>query len=92
MPYFSFAAICLLFGSNFFLMSRAGVAFGPVEIGAARVVAATAVLMLAWRLFAAGQSVPRRHWGRIAVVGLVANGYPYVAQPWLLAQGFGHSF
>lgn len=92
MPYLSFAIICLLFGSNFILMSRAGAAFGPVEIGAGRILGAAVALTLIWRLFASGQSVPRAAWGRLTLVGLVANGYPYVAQPWLLAQGFGHSF
>ncbi len=97
-PYFSFALICLLFGSNFILMARAGAAFGPVAVGAGRVVGAATVLLLIWRLVTPSARIPRQKWFSCLLVGLVANGYPYVVQPYLIRQalamneGAGHSF
>lgn len=92
MPYLSFATICLLFGSNFILMDRANQALGPVAVGAGRLIGAGSVLLIAWWLTAPKTRVPKEKWLGCVLVGVVANGYPYVAQPFLLRQGFGHSF
>lgn len=98
MPYLSFAAICLLFGSNFVLMSRASQAFGPVEVAAGRVVGAIVMLSILWRVLSPQASVPRRKLLSCLAVGLVANAYPYVVQPYLIEtaramnRGAGHSF
>lgn len=91
MPYLAFATICLLFGSNFYLMALADDAYGPVAIGAWRVTGAAIVLFALWRLLVPEQKIPRAAWGKITAVGLIANGYPYVVQPWLITQ-FGHSY
>ncbi|MEM8864214.1 MAG: EamA family transporter [Planctomycetota bacterium] len=98
MPYLSFAAICLLFGSNFILMSRATQAFGPMAIGAGRVFGAIVVLLVMWRWLTPAARVPREKWLSCLFVGLLANGYPYVVQPYLIGTakamggGAGHSF
>lgn len=92
MPYLSFAIVCLLFGTNFVLMSRAGLAMGPVTIGAARLGGAALVLLIAWGLLSPAARVPRGKLPACLLVGLMANGYPYCAVAYLVAQGFGHSF
>lgn len=98
MPYLSFVAICLLFGSNFFLMSQALQAFGPAVVGAGRVFGAWAVVMLLWWLTAPKARLPRSAWPSAFSIGLLANGYPYLMQPYLIREaeaagmGAGHSF
>lgn len=92
MPYAFFALICLLFGSNFILMHRATQAFGPLSIAAWRLIGAAAVTFLYWYLTQPRFTVPRRQWGNILLVGILANGYPYLMQPLLIGRGMAHSF
>ena len=79
-------------------MAKAGSALGPVAIGAGRVLGAAVVLLLAWAIAAPSSRVPRDKWLPCLIVGLVANGYPYVVQPYLIrtglaiGEGGGHSF
>jgi len=79
-------------------MAKAGSALGPVAVGAGRVLGAAIVLLLAWRIVTPSARVPRDKWLACLVVGLVANGYPYVVQPYLISTGLaiggggGHSF
>ncbi|MEM9184972.1 MAG: EamA family transporter [Planctomycetota bacterium] len=98
MPYLTFATVCLLFGSNFYLMSLATPAFGPMAIGAGRELGALAFLLVVWLVATPSARVPRDKWLKCLFVGLMANGYPYVAQPYLIGtakamnEGAGHSF
>ena len=92
MAYLQFALICVLFGSNFILMDRANQWFGPMEIGMGRLLSAAIFLGLCWFLF---ERRRRFHWSdlpSVLFVGIISNAYPYVAQPALISQGFGHSF
>ncbi|MEN0110881.1 MAG: DMT family transporter [Planctomycetota bacterium] len=97
MAYLQFTLICLFFGSNFILMDRASRYFGPVEIGAGRLASAIALLGAVWlasRTLGGGRR-GRLRWSdapNLLLVGLIANAYPYAAQPALIGQGFGHSF
>lgn len=92
MPYVSFALICLLFGSNFFLMDRAGTAFGPISIGAWRMGGAAAVMFLGWALTRPRPAMPWKTVPGIMAVGVISNAYPYVTMPWIIEQGVPHSF
>lgn len=92
MPYLFFAIICVLFGSNFFLMDRAGLAFNPFAIGAWRVGGAAAVMFACWMLTRPRQGIAREDLPKIALVGLISNAYPYAVQPWIISQGVPHSF
>ena len=90
--YLHFGLICLFFGSNFILMDRATRWFGPIEVGAGRLVGAPLVLGVIWL---AWERRGRLRWADardLAIVGLVGNAYPYVVQPSLIRSGFGHSF
>lgn len=92
MPYAFFALICLLFGSNFILMHRATQAFGPLSIAAWRMIGAAAVTFLYWHFAKPRLGIPRRQWGNVLLVGILANGYPYLMQPLLIGKGMAHSF
>jgi drug/metabolite transporter (DMT)-like permease len=92
MPYVFFALICLLFGSNFILMHRATQAFGPLSIAAWRMIGAAVVTFLYWYFTKPRFGVPRRQWGNVLLVGLLANGYPYLMQPLLIGSGMAHSY
>ncbi|MEX2170609.1 MAG: DMT family transporter [Pirellulales bacterium] len=92
MPYAFFALICLLFGSNFILMHRATQAFGPLSIAAWRMIGAAAVTFLYWYFTKPRLGVPRRQWGNVLFVGILANGYPYLMQPLLIGNGMAHSY
>ncbi|MEM6798513.1 MAG: EamA family transporter [Planctomycetota bacterium] len=98
MPYLSFATVCLLFGSNFYLMALSLTAYGPVAVGAGRVVGAAVVMFVLWWLVTPTARVPRNKVLSCLGFGFLANGYPYVVQPYLIGQaieigeGGGHSF
>ncbi len=92
MPYVYFAIICLLFGSNFYLMKLATMAYAPVTIGAARVLGGAAVLAVIWGLSKKRETVPRGLILANILIGVVSSAYPYSLQPWLMGQGVEHSF
>jgi drug/metabolite transporter (DMT)-like permease len=92
MPYAFFALICLFFGTNFILMHRATQAFGPVSIAMWRMTGAAVVAFLFWYFTQPRLHIPRRQWGNVLFVGLLANGYPYLMQPLLIGRGMAHSY
>lgn len=92
MAYVYFTIVCLFFGSNFILMDRATQWFGAAEIGFGRVASATALLSILWIVVDRRQRLRWRDVPTIASIGVLANAYPYVVQPTLIASGFGHSF
>lgn len=92
MPYLAFAFVCLMWGSTFILMERVSHALGPVEVGVTRLLTAAAALGVIWWFQRDLYRLERRYWGPILFSALVANVPPYVTQPYVLSQGFGHSF
>jgi drug/metabolite transporter (DMT)-like permease len=92
MAYAAFAFVCLMWGSTFILLERVSHALGPVEVGTWRLLSAAAALGVIWWFKRDVYRLERRDWGPILVSALVANVPPYVSQPYVLAQGFGHSF
>lgn len=92
MPYAFFALICLFFGTNFILMHRATQAFGPLSIAMWRMAGAAAVAFTYWYFSKPRLGIPRRQWGNVLFVGLLANGYPYLMQPLLISSGMAHSY
>lgn len=83
-----FILICIVWGSSFILMKYAAAAFGPVSIGAGRVVGGALVLFVIW-LFVrrrSGWSIRRRDLpGLLLVVGLGCC-WPFVIQPHLIGK------
>lgn len=92
LPYIFFALICLLFGTNFILMDRATQAFGPLTIAVWRMAGAAVVTFLYWYFTTPRLGIPRRQWRDVVLVGVLANGYPYVMQPLLIGNGMAHSY
>jgi drug/metabolite transporter (DMT)-like permease len=92
MAYLAFAFVCLMWGSTFILLERVSHALGPVEIGTLRLLLGAAALGAIWWVKRDVYRLERRDWGPILLSALVANVPPYVSQPYVLAQGFGHSF
>jgi drug/metabolite transporter (DMT)-like permease len=88
----AFLLICVTWGASFILMERATHAFGPVGVGIGRLLGGAAVLAGVWWV---QRGRHRVSWGdvvRIAGVALVGTSWPFVVQPYCLAQGFGHSY
>lgn len=92
MAFFSFALICILFGSNFMLMDKAAQLYSPLEIGLGRVWGGAVVVWLMLFFSRQRYRLTGRTLGQIAVVAVLANAYPFAIQPWLIAQGTDHSF
>ncbi len=92
MAYLAFVFVCCAWGSTFILMERVSHALGPVEIGITRLLTAAAALGVIWWFYRDTYRLDRRFVGPILFSALVANVPPYVTQPYVLAQGFGHSF
>jgi drug/metabolite transporter (DMT)-like permease len=92
MAYLQFLFVCLSFGSNFVLMDRAAHYFGPFEIAFCRVASAAVLLAVLWATVDRKQRVRWRDVPVIVGIGVLANAYPYVIQPLLISNGFGHSF
>jgi drug/metabolite transporter (DMT)-like permease len=92
MSHLAFAFVCLVWGSTFILLERVSHAVGPVEIGIARLLLGAASLGAIWWWRRDLFRLERRHWGPILLSALVANVPPYVSQPYVISQGFGHSF
>ena len=72
-------------------MKKAGLAPGPVSIGAWRVISGAIVLAILWRLRTTRINITRRQVPHIAVVGLVGYSWPYAIQPYLVVR-YGSGF
>lgn len=92
MAYIAFLFVCLAWGSTFILMERVSHALGPVEIGIARLLSAAVALGVIWWWKRDAMRLDRKYIPAILFSALVANVAPYVTQPYVLAQGHGHSF
>ncbi len=84
MHYLLFSLVCLLWGSNFILMKKAGLSFGPVGVGAWRVMGGAAALMLLSILLRRSWRVRRPHILPLAVVVVLGYAWPFVMQPSLI--------
>ena len=76
----------------FILLERVTHALGPVEIALWRFGGASAVLAAIWWLTQRQYRLSRSDWAKIAFVALVFNAPPQIILPYLIHQGFGHSF
>jgi drug/metabolite transporter (DMT)-like permease len=91
MDFAAFAFICLVWGSTFIATERASHALGPVGIGIWRLLGGTLVLAILWAVYHRHFRVSRRDWPALLLYTLTVA-VPYVVQPYVLEQGFGHSF
>src|SRR5882724_8098106 len=91
MDFAAFAFICIVWGSSFIATERASHALGPVGIGVWRLLGGTAVLAVLWLIHHRSFRLSRRDWPALLLYTLTVA-VPYVVQPYVLEQGFGHSF
>jgi drug/metabolite transporter (DMT)-like permease len=88
----AFIFICLVWGTSFILLERVTHALGPVEIGIWRLLSGAVALGAICAFQHCKLRFTRREWGQILLIALLANSLPHVVLPYVLMQGFGHSF
>lgn len=84
-----FLLICLIWGSNFLLMKKAGSLFGPISIGAYRVLGGAIVLGIVWAIRGRAWSLKKRHVAPFLFIVLVGYAWPFTIQPFLIARHGG---
>jgi len=82
----------VVWGSTFILLERVTHALGAVEIALWRFAGGAASLALIWWLTQRDYRPSRGDWAKILFVALVFNAPPQIILPYLIAQGYGHSF
>lgn len=92
MAYFQFVLICLFFGTNFFMMDRANRWFGPIEVATGRLLGGAAFLAIVWLLIERKKRLRWANFRDIIIAAFIAFSCPYLLQPALIGQGYGHSF
>ena len=86
MHYVLFAFLSIVWGSNFILMKKATLAFGPVSIGGGRVLGGAMVLGIAWWMRRKPWPIKKLHLGSVVVLVLIAYVWPFSALPWLIKR------
>jgi drug/metabolite transporter (DMT)-like permease len=90
--YVAFVFCCFVWGSTFILVERVTHVMGPVEIGLWRFAGGIAVLGGLWWWTQRKYRLTRGDFAKIAAISLLFNAPPQIILPYLLHQGFGHSF
>jgi drug/metabolite transporter (DMT)-like permease len=88
----AFVFCCIVWGSTFILVERVTHVMGPVEIALWRFGGGAAVLGLLWWLIQPGYRPSRGEFFKVAFIAVVFNAPPQLILPYLIHQGFGHSF
>ncbi len=88
----AFCFCCLVWGSSFILLERVTHSLGPVEIAMWRFGGGAVVLGGIWWLAYREYRPNRRDWLSVGLFGLVFIAPPQIILPYLIHQGFGHSF
>lgn len=91
MHHLMFIAICVIWGSNFILMKWAYTAFGPIGVGAGRVLGGAGVLWVFWALSKKQgrgglRGLSRGDWLALSVPVVLGSIYPYIMQPYLIGK------
>jgi drug/metabolite transporter (DMT)-like permease len=91
MQYLLFIITSLIWGGAFFLMKKAGLAFGPLTIGASTTFGGALVLWISWLVKRNAWQIRRQHLIPLSIVSLLGYIFPYAAQPFLVKL-IGHGF
>ncbi|MDA1273328.1 MAG: DMT family transporter [Verrucomicrobia bacterium] len=89
MHYILFAFLSVIWGSNFILIKKATLAFGPISIGGGRVFGGAVVLGIAWWMGRKPWPIRRSELGSVALLVLFAYIWPFCALPWLIKRNGG---
>lgn len=91
MQYLMFIITSLIWGGAFFLMKKAGLAFGPFTIGASTMFGGALVLWISWLVKRSTWQIRRQHLLPLLVISVLGYIFPYAAQPFLVRL-IGHGF
>ena len=86
-----FIITSLIWGGAFFLMKKAGLAFGPLTIGASTTFGGVLVLWISWLVKQNTWQIRRQHLIPLLIVSLLGYIFPNAAQPFLIKL-IGHGF
>jgi len=92
MHHVAFAIICLLWGSNFILMKKATVSFGPISVAAWRVALGAIVVAIIMAIQREPWPVRRRHLPHLCLVAVCSYIFPFTAQPYVIAASGSSAF
>ena len=92
MPYLFFLFICGVWGSSFILVDRAAHALGPVTIGMCRLLGGALVLGVYWAFTKRHERITARDFKHVLVVAAMANAWPFVVLPYVMAQANEHAY
>jgi drug/metabolite transporter (DMT)-like permease len=88
----SFIFLCLVWGSSFILMERAGHAFGAIDVALGRAAGGAVALGLIWSISRRPFSLSRADLANISIASLVGLVMPLVVLAYCVARGHGHSY
>jgi drug/metabolite transporter (DMT)-like permease len=88
----AFVFVCLVWGSTFIFLERVTHAFGPVTIGIGRLLCGATALGVLWFLRRRDYRLRPADWVHIVFIALAFNALPHIVMPYVLGNGFGHSF
>ena len=91
MHYVYFSLICLIWGSSFFMMKKAAIAFSPVTVGWGRLLGGALFLAIVCLVRHSRWNLRPRDIALLVLLSLFGYGWPYAIQPWLV-QRHGSSF
>ena len=86
MSHLLFLLVCVIWGTSFVWMKYALPAFGPVGVGAGRVLLGAAALGLLWRWRKQRWPLRRGDLGALSLLALLGYAVPFVIQPWLIER------
>ena len=92
MPYLSFLFICFMWGTSFIMIDRAAHAFGPLAIGAGRLLGGALTLAIYWAYTREPAAISKRDWWNIALVAGLANAWPFTVLPYVMSQAKEHGY
>jgi drug/metabolite transporter (DMT)-like permease len=88
----AFVFCCFIWGSSFILVERVTHVMGPVEIGLWRFGGGAATLGVLWWFKHRNYRLSRGDVAKIVFIAIAFNAPPQIILPYLINQGFGHSF
>lgn len=86
LAYLIFGLLTIVWGSNFILMKKASLAYGPVMISLIRVILGSMVLWAVFLVRERNWPFRRRDLPRLMVPALVGAAFPYSILPWLIER------
>ncbi|MBA2479602.1 MAG: DMT family transporter, partial [Planctomycetes bacterium] len=75
-----------LWSSSFILMKKASPCFGPISVGALRVIGGALVLLVLGLAVRQRWRPDARTWGPVVIIVVIGYAWPYCVQPYLIAR------